>query len=167
MCGRYTLACPDEETLIRGLPFDAFSETRIQFRPHPWPAVRRIQRDADPVPAAIQHRARSAESCGLSAEWQACSCRRPLGHDALRGRARDQRPLRDGGANRVVSGRVCRRPMPRASRRLPRVAKGRPRQPALPVSTNRRNTLRHGWPLARRPLHRPHPRFTRRGGGNP
>ncbi|MBW2375149.1 MAG: SOS response-associated peptidase, partial [Deltaproteobacteria bacterium] len=33
MCGRYTLACPDEETLIRGLPFDAFSETRIQFRP--------------------------------------------------------------------------------------------------------------------------------------
>jgi len=33
MCGRYTLACPDEETLIRSLPFDAFSETRIQFRP--------------------------------------------------------------------------------------------------------------------------------------
>jgi putative SOS response-associated peptidase YedK len=33
MCGRYTLACPDEETLIRGLPFDAFSETRIEFRP--------------------------------------------------------------------------------------------------------------------------------------
>jgi putative SOS response-associated peptidase YedK len=33
MCGRYTLACPDEESLIRGLPFDAFSETRIQFRP--------------------------------------------------------------------------------------------------------------------------------------
>jgi putative SOS response-associated peptidase YedK len=33
MCGRYTLACPDEETLIGGLPFDAFSETRIQFRP--------------------------------------------------------------------------------------------------------------------------------------
>jgi putative SOS response-associated peptidase YedK len=33
MCGRYTLACPDEEALIRGLPFDAFSETRIQFRP--------------------------------------------------------------------------------------------------------------------------------------
>ena len=33
MCGRYTLACPDEEALIRGLPFDAFSETRIEFRP--------------------------------------------------------------------------------------------------------------------------------------
>lgn len=33
MCGRYTLACPDKETLIRSLPFDAFSETRIQFRP--------------------------------------------------------------------------------------------------------------------------------------
>ena len=33
MCGRYTLACPDEESLIRDLPFDAFSETRIQFRP--------------------------------------------------------------------------------------------------------------------------------------
>jgi len=33
MCGRYTLACPDEESLIRSLPFDAFSEIRIQFRP--------------------------------------------------------------------------------------------------------------------------------------
>lgn len=33
MCGRYTLACLDEETLIRSLPFDEFSETRIQFRP--------------------------------------------------------------------------------------------------------------------------------------
>jgi putative SOS response-associated peptidase YedK len=33
MCGRYTLACPDEEALIGALPFDAFSETRIQFRP--------------------------------------------------------------------------------------------------------------------------------------
>jgi len=33
MCGRYTLACPDEESLIRGLPFDAFSETRIELRP--------------------------------------------------------------------------------------------------------------------------------------
>jgi putative SOS response-associated peptidase YedK len=33
MCGRYTLTCPDEETLIRNLPFDEFSETRIQFRP--------------------------------------------------------------------------------------------------------------------------------------
>lgn len=33
MCGRYTLACPDEESLIRGLPFDAFSETRIQLKP--------------------------------------------------------------------------------------------------------------------------------------
>lgn len=33
MCGRYTLACPDEESLIRGLPFDEFSETRIEFRP--------------------------------------------------------------------------------------------------------------------------------------
>ena len=33
MCGRYTLACPDEEALKRGLPFDGFSETRIQFRP--------------------------------------------------------------------------------------------------------------------------------------
>ena len=33
MCGRYTLACPDEEALLRGLPFDEFSETRIQFRP--------------------------------------------------------------------------------------------------------------------------------------
>jgi len=33
MCGRYTLACPDEEALIAGLPFDEFSETRIEFRP--------------------------------------------------------------------------------------------------------------------------------------
>lgn len=33
MCGRYTLACPDEEALIGGLPFDEFSETRIEFRP--------------------------------------------------------------------------------------------------------------------------------------
>ena len=33
MCGRYTLACPDAETLIRSLPFDEFSETRIEFRP--------------------------------------------------------------------------------------------------------------------------------------
>ena len=33
MCGRYTLTCSDEETLIRSLPFDEFSETRIQFRP--------------------------------------------------------------------------------------------------------------------------------------
>jgi putative SOS response-associated peptidase YedK len=33
MCGRYTLACPDEESLIRGLPFDEFSEIRIEFRP--------------------------------------------------------------------------------------------------------------------------------------
>lgn len=33
MCGRYTLACPDEETLIASLPFDEFSETRIELRP--------------------------------------------------------------------------------------------------------------------------------------
>ena len=33
MCGRYTLACPDQEALLRGLPFGEFSETRIQFRP--------------------------------------------------------------------------------------------------------------------------------------
>jgi len=33
MCGRYTLACPDEQTLIRNLPFEEFSETRIEFRP--------------------------------------------------------------------------------------------------------------------------------------
>ncbi len=33
MCGRYTLTCPDEDTLIASLPFDAFSETRIEFRP--------------------------------------------------------------------------------------------------------------------------------------
>jgi putative SOS response-associated peptidase YedK len=33
MCGRYTLTCPDQETLIRGLPFGEFSETRIEFRP--------------------------------------------------------------------------------------------------------------------------------------
>ena len=33
MCGRYTLTCPDEQALRRGLPFDEFSETRIQFRP--------------------------------------------------------------------------------------------------------------------------------------
>lgn len=33
MCGRYTLACSDEEALLKGLPFDEFSETRIQFRP--------------------------------------------------------------------------------------------------------------------------------------
>ena len=33
MCGRYTLTCPDEATLIANLPFDAFSETRIELRP--------------------------------------------------------------------------------------------------------------------------------------
>lgn len=33
MCGRYTLTCPDEDSLIRGLPFDEFSETRITLRP--------------------------------------------------------------------------------------------------------------------------------------
>lgn len=33
MCGRFTLTAADEETLIGGLPFDTFSETRIQFRP--------------------------------------------------------------------------------------------------------------------------------------
>lgn len=33
MCGRYTLTCPDEDTLIESLPFDAFSETRIEFQP--------------------------------------------------------------------------------------------------------------------------------------
>jgi len=33
MCGRYTLACRDEATFLRSLPFDEFSETRIQFRP--------------------------------------------------------------------------------------------------------------------------------------
>jgi putative SOS response-associated peptidase YedK len=33
MCGRYTLTCPDEQTLLRGLPFDEFSEVRIEFRP--------------------------------------------------------------------------------------------------------------------------------------
>lgn len=33
MCGRYTLACPDQEALLSGLPFEEFSETRIQFRP--------------------------------------------------------------------------------------------------------------------------------------
>jgi len=33
MCGRYTLTCPDEATLVQNLPFDEFSETRIQFRP--------------------------------------------------------------------------------------------------------------------------------------
>jgi len=33
MCGRYTLTCPDEESLVNSLPFDEFSEIRIQFRP--------------------------------------------------------------------------------------------------------------------------------------
>lgn len=33
MCGRYTLACPDRDALIAGLPYDEFSETRIAFRP--------------------------------------------------------------------------------------------------------------------------------------
>ncbi|MEM7135337.1 MAG: SOS response-associated peptidase [Myxococcota bacterium] len=33
MCGRYTLACANEDALLDGLPYDAFSETRIQFRP--------------------------------------------------------------------------------------------------------------------------------------
>lgn len=33
MCGRYTLTCPDQNALIAGLPFDEFSETRIEFRP--------------------------------------------------------------------------------------------------------------------------------------
>ncbi len=33
MCGRYTLVCTDADALVRNLPFDEFSETRIQFRP--------------------------------------------------------------------------------------------------------------------------------------
>ena len=33
MCGRYTLTCSDRETLIGGLPFDEFSDTRIELRP--------------------------------------------------------------------------------------------------------------------------------------
>lgn len=33
MCGRYTLTCPSEEALLGSLPFDEFSEIRIQFRP--------------------------------------------------------------------------------------------------------------------------------------
>ncbi|MEM7434524.1 MAG: SOS response-associated peptidase [Myxococcota bacterium] len=33
MCGRYTLACANDDALLDGLPYDAFSETRIQFRP--------------------------------------------------------------------------------------------------------------------------------------
>ena len=33
MCGRYTLVCSDQEALVRNLPFDEFSEIRIQFRP--------------------------------------------------------------------------------------------------------------------------------------
>ncbi len=33
MCGRYTLTCPDQNALVRALPFDEFSETRIEFRP--------------------------------------------------------------------------------------------------------------------------------------
>jgi putative SOS response-associated peptidase YedK len=33
MCGRYTLTCPDEDALVRGLPYDEFSDTRIAFRP--------------------------------------------------------------------------------------------------------------------------------------
>ena len=32
MCGRYTLASPDVDALKRGLPFDEFSDTRIEFR---------------------------------------------------------------------------------------------------------------------------------------
>ena len=33
MCGRYTLTCSDQEALERGLGFDGFSETRLEFRP--------------------------------------------------------------------------------------------------------------------------------------
>lgn len=33
MCGRYTLTCPDKDALMAKLPFDAFSETRIELRP--------------------------------------------------------------------------------------------------------------------------------------
>ncbi len=33
MCGRYTLTCRDEQSLVEGLPFDEFSEVRIEFRP--------------------------------------------------------------------------------------------------------------------------------------
>lgn len=33
MCGRYTLTCPDENALLGALPFEEFSETRIEFRP--------------------------------------------------------------------------------------------------------------------------------------
>lgn len=33
MCGRYTLGCVDAQELREGLPFDAFSETRIELRP--------------------------------------------------------------------------------------------------------------------------------------
>ncbi len=33
MCGRYTLTNPDRSALLEALPFDAFSETRIELRP--------------------------------------------------------------------------------------------------------------------------------------
>ena len=33
MCGRYTLTHPDEASLLGALPFDSFSETRIELRP--------------------------------------------------------------------------------------------------------------------------------------
>jgi putative SOS response-associated peptidase YedK len=33
MCGRYTLTCADEASLVSGLPFEEFSETRIRYRP--------------------------------------------------------------------------------------------------------------------------------------
>jgi len=33
MCGRYTLTCPDKDALVRSLPFDEFSETRIELSP--------------------------------------------------------------------------------------------------------------------------------------
>ena len=33
MCGRYTLTSPDPGALVRGLPLDEFSETRIELRP--------------------------------------------------------------------------------------------------------------------------------------
>ena len=33
MCGRYTLTCPDRQSLLDALPFEELNETRIQFRP--------------------------------------------------------------------------------------------------------------------------------------
>ncbi len=79
MCGRYTLTCPDTDALIRGLPFDELSETRIELRPRyniapgqPNPVV--YLRDRTPVLAEAEWGfARAAGGIAINARSETAS----------------------------------------------------------------------------------------------